>query len=162
MPPPKPDPRPGGSCRPARFIIGLLAAGTATIFAAPTAGADTGYQSFQSPSGNISCQLGTFIDSGVVRGTAACQVGQHDFTAPPRPANCDGGWGDSVGLTEGRRATLQCHTDTLLGSSEPVLEYGQSRSARSITCESTQAGVTCTDSNSGHSFSISRDGYDVS
>ena len=157
--------QPAPQIRRARFVAGALAAGALAVVASlatPAADADTGYQFFQSPSGNISCELGTFSDSGVVRATAACQVGKHDYSAPPRPADCSGGWGDSVGLTQGRRASLQCRTDTLLGSNDPVLGYGQTRSVGPITCHSEEAGMTCTDSSSGHGFSLSRDGYQLS
>ena len=154
---------PGPRLQRCRFITRSLAAGAlAVAFAVPAADADTGYQFFQSPSGNISCQLGTFLDAGISRATAACQVGQHNFSTPPRPADCMGGWGDSVGLTQGGQPSLQCHSDTLLGSSQPVLDYGQTRSVGPITCDSEETGITCTDSSTGHGFSLSRDGYKLS
>jgi hypothetical protein len=155
---------PGTRLQRCRFVTRSLAAGAlaAAYFTVPAADADTGYQFFQSPSGNISCQLGTFLDAGISRATAACQVGQHNFSTPPRPADCMGGWGDSVALTQGGQPSLQCHNDTLLGSSQPVLDYGQTRSVGPITCHSEETGITCTDSSTGHGFSLSRDGYKLS
>jgi hypothetical protein len=158
--------QPGPRTRRARFVAGSLGTGAlaaVTALAAPTANADyDDYQDFQLPSGNIACQLGTFSDSGVMRATVGCQVGQHDFSAPPHPADCEGAWGDAVGLTQGKLPSLQCHGDTLLGSPEPVLDYGQTRSVGPITCASLQSGIRCTDSSTGHAFSLSRDGYQLS
>jgi hypothetical protein len=149
----------------ARFATGPLV--VAALLAAATldataAGADPEYKFFQSPSGNISCQLGTIVDSGVSRATAACEISQHTFTTPPKPSACEGGWGDRVGLTQGAHASLQCHTDTMRGSNDPVLDYGQSLSAGSITCRSEQAGIVCSDSKTQHGFSLSRDSYTLS
>lgn len=124
----------------------------------PTANADD-YQFFQSPSGNISCQLGIFEDNGSRRGTASCQIAQHTFHTPPRPPDCQGAWGDSIGLIQGKPASLQCHTDTLLGSAQPVLDYGQSRARGHIVCTSLQDSMRCADEATDHGFLLSRDDY---
>jgi hypothetical protein len=147
--------------RTARFSA-QAAVALAVVAGAPAAHADTDYQFFQSPSGNIACLLGTVSENGVLRATAGCQVGEHTFAAPPRPGACAGGWGDSVVVTQGRPASMQCHTDTLLPSNDPVLPYGHSRSAGPITCESELSGMTCTDTTTGHGFSLLRDGYRLS
>jgi hypothetical protein len=134
----------------------------AVIAGTPAVHADTDYQFFQSPSGNIACLLGTISENGGLRATASCQVGEPTFAAPPRPGACEGGWGDSVVLTQGRPASMQCHTDTLLPSNDKVLPYGHSRSAGPITCESEPSAMRCTDTATGHGFSLSRDGYELS
>jgi hypothetical protein len=148
-----------------RLGAGMLAAAAlvaAAVLDTPAAGADPDYKFFQSPSGNISCQLGTFVDNGVPRATAACEISEHTFTTPPKPAACEGGWGDRVGVTQGAHASLQCHTDTMRGSKDPVLDYGQTLSAGPLTCRSDQSGITCSDSTTQHGFSLSRDSYTVS
>jgi hypothetical protein len=137
------------------------AAFAAALLCAPVSHADPGYRFFASPSGNIACQLGTFSDHGVARATVGCQIGQHDYASPPRPADCRGGWGDSVALTQGQPAALQCHTDTLLGSSSPVLDYGQTIIVEPIDCTSEESGMRCFDSRTGHGFSLSRDDYQL-
>jgi hypothetical protein len=43
----------------------------------------------------------------------------------------------------------------------PTLDYGQTRSLGSITCDSEPSGLTCTDTGSGHFFRLSRESYDV-
>jgi hypothetical protein len=50
---------------------------------------------------------------------------------------------------------------SLLPSSSPVLNYRQTHSLGVITCDSETSGVTCTNSNSGHFFRLSRESYDV-
>ncbi|MEZ0352083.1 DUF6636 domain-containing protein [Mycobacterium sp. pR1184] len=145
--------------RTARFSV-QLAAALAIVAGAPAAHADTDYQFFRSPSGNIACLLGTEPSGPQV--TATCQVGTHTFAEPPRPGGCAGGWGDRVSVTQGRPASMQCHTDTLLPSHDPVLAYGQSRSAGPITCVSAPSGMTCTDTTTGHGFSLSQEGYRLS
>ena len=123
---------------------------------APNANAEI--LTFQSPSGNISCQLYWFEPS---RASAGCEVRGHTFATPPRPPNCEGAWGNSVGLTQGERATLQCHSDTLFGGNAATLPYGGTKTLGAITCSSQPAGMTCKDSGSGHFFSLSRDDYQV-
>jgi hypothetical protein len=140
----------------------VTAAAAALVAAStqPAARADD-FQFFQSPSGNIACQLGTFDDHGAKRATAACEIGQHSYSPPPRPDNCHGGWGDSVGLVEGRAATLQCHTDTLRGSPQPVLDYGQTRASGHISCTSERYGMRCADANTDHAFLLSEESYEI-
>jgi hypothetical protein len=41
------------------------------------------------------------------------------------------------------------------------LDYGQTRTLGSISCESEPSGVTCSDSSTGHFFRISRDSYQL-
>jgi hypothetical protein len=56
---------------------------------------------------------------------------------------------------------LTCHGDTVRGTGYPVLQYGQTRSLNSVTCESQQSGITCTDTGTGHFFQLSRDTYEL-
>jgi hypothetical protein len=43
---------------------------------------------------------------------------------------------------------------------EPTLDYGQTISAGTITCDSEPTGIKCTDS-SGHYFRVSKDSYNL-
>lgn len=124
--------------------------------ASPTARAD-GSGFFQSPSGNIYCDLDK-VDSGTY---AVCEVKDRTWTAPSRPNSCDGEWGDRVTLRRGSAAEMTCHGDTVRGPGYPVLQYGQTRSLNSIACESQQAGITCTDNSTGHYFRLARDSYEL-
>jgi hypothetical protein len=54
---------------------------------------------------------------------------------------------------------MTCHSDTILGTA--ALGYGQSRSFNSMTCESQEAGIACTDNRSGHYFQLARGNYEL-
>ena len=128
-------------------------AAVAALGAPPNAHADTLYN-FQSPSGNITCVMSAL--QGIAP-EASCGIVDHTWVAPPRPQVCMGGWGDQIDLNQGSPPALVCHTDTTRGSGLPTLQYGQTRSVASLTCESTPAGITCTDFSTGHFFRISRE-----
>jgi len=42
-----------------------------------------------------------------------------------------------------------------------ILNYGQARSAGTITCDSEPSGMTCTDSSTGHYFRMSRESNEL-
>jgi hypothetical protein len=43
----------------------------------------------------------------------------------------------------------------------PTLDYGQTRSVGTITCDVELSGVTCADSSTGHFFRLSRESYEL-
>lgn len=111
-------------------------------------------QNFQSPSGNIYCLLGS---DGV-----ACDISDHTYQVPPGPLCAQHiSWGDRFSLTPGKPAAMECHGDTLRLPGEQTLNYGQTISAGTITCDSEPSGMKCTDSGTGHYFRVSRDSYDL-
>ncbi len=126
------------------------------LAATPPAHADS-YQSFQSPSGNIDCAMGSMNGSTF----AMCEIRDHTWAAPPRPTPCMGGFGDRIDLTQGSAPTMACHTDTVKGTGYPTLQYGQTRSVDSITCDSEPSGIRCTDTSTGHYFLLARDNYEL-
>ena len=136
--------------------IGLALIVTATV-AAPialpaTAHAD-GYQ-FQSPSGNIACDIRTEA--------VACDISEHTYQLPPPPPCAQHvSWGNRFLLEQGKAAVIECHGDTLRVPGEPTLNFGQTKSVGTFTCDSEPSGMKCTDSSSGHSFRVSRDSYDL-
>jgi hypothetical protein len=134
-----------------------LAATLTVVSPTPLAHADE-FAHFQSPSGNISCVMAAF--SGTAP-EAACEIVDRTWTAPPRPQDCDAGWGDRIGLIQGSTAGLGCHSDTTRDIGLPTLAYGSSRSVASLTCRSAPTGITCTDSSTGHFFRISRESYEL-
>ena len=53
---------------------------------------------FASPSGNIACDVFTRDDGA---NFATCDIRDHTYVAPPKPANCQlGGWGDRVNMVK--------------------------------------------------------------
>jgi len=113
---------------------------------------------FTSPSGNIGC----VIEPSYVR----CDIRERDWSAPPRPPGCEFDYGQGISLSGalsdapsgGQGASFVCAGDTALGGGAP-LDYGSSISAGTVTCTSTLAAMSCTDSRSGHGFTMSRQSY---
>ncbi len=134
-----------------------LAATLTVVAPAPVAHADDFYQ-FQSPSGNISCVMAAFSGSPV---HVDCEIVDRTWSVPPRPQDCDGAWGDRIGMDQGGSPALACHTDTTRDVGLPTLAYGASRSLASLTCRSAPAGITCTDTSTGHFFRIARESYEL-
>ncbi|WP_319453587.1 MULTISPECIES: hypothetical protein [unclassified Mycobacterium] len=106
---------------------------------------------FQSPSGNIRCNL--YIATGG-QSTALCAVTNHDWVAS-QPANCQAAWGDRVDLEEGSAARFGCYGQELPPPTH-TLEYGTYQTLGSISCSSETVGIMCIDNNTGHYFSVSR------
>jgi len=141
------------------MIIAVSAVATAsTLPGAPAAHADDQLQFFQSPSGNIGCDL---YLSDPDTAAAACEARDHTWVAPPRPADCRLGWGHGVSLVQGQPAQVRCSGDTVLTENAATLPYGTTRAIGQITCGSEPSGITCTDSGSGHYFRIARDTYEL-
>lgn len=134
-----------------KIVLPALAVAASLAIALP-ASAYAGTDNFQSPSGNIYC---TLSPSG-----ASCDINEYTYTPPP-PPECGKhiAWGSRFTLTPGKPAVIECHGDTLRVPGEASLNYGQTISEGTITCASEQAGVKCTDSGSGHYFSVSRDAF---
>ncbi|WKG03507.1 DUF6636 domain-containing protein [Mycolicibacterium sp. HK-90] len=149
-----------GASRSAAFardvatVLVFVAAGFSAMASANAAPGDREVDeltAFQSPSGNVGCQLSP---TGV-----RCDIDQRDWSPPPRPADCRLDYGQGISLGAGKQAHLVCAGDTArTGSAEP-LAYGAAITAGPIRCESTEAGMTCRDTGSGHGFSISREAY---
>lgn len=107
-------------------------------------------KSFGTPSGNIGCRLATTY--------ARCDIKAHDWTAPPKPANCDVDWGGGLTLSE-KRASVLCAGDTAFDLTAPVLAYGARARRGAIICISREAGMTCKAPRTGHGFFLSRQTY---
>jgi hypothetical protein len=112
--------------------------------------------SFRSPSGNINCTLSTPGGENAAR----CEVVEHTWVASAGPPDCHLDWGDRVYLTQGNAAVAGCYAQEF-PVAESTLGYGQSLSLDTITCVSEYTGMTCTDSSTGHYFSVSREIYQL-
>jgi hypothetical protein len=124
----------------------------AAIVLPATARADEG--PFRSPSGNISCVMGS---SGV-----ACDVSDRTYQLPPAPPCSEhSAWGGRFSLQQGQAVEMECHNDTLRVPGAQTLNYGQTNSTGAITCESQPSGMKCTDSSTGHYFRVARDSYNL-
>jgi hypothetical protein len=115
-----------------------------------------GPRAFHSPSGNVNCTLSTPGGEDAAR----CEVVDHTWAAPPPPPDCHLDSGDRFYLTQGGSAVVGCYGQEF-PTSQQTLGYGQSLSLGTITCASEYTGMTCTDSSTGHYFTVSRDGYEL-
>jgi len=109
--------------------------------------------SFKSPSSNIGCE--------VVPDVARCDIREHTWAVPPKPASCDLDWGQGIQMSGSTLAQFVCAGDTALDPASTVLAYGQRARQGSFVCESAAAGVTCTNEATAHGFFLSRDSYRI-
>jgi hypothetical protein len=68
------------------------------------------FTGFSSPSGNVGC----FIEVDYVR----CDIGEADWSPPPRPADCEFDYGQGIALERGGRAEFVGAGDTSLGAED--------------------------------------------
>jgi hypothetical protein len=136
---------------------------TVTVTAAPAPAPVTtvvaqpeGPASFRSPSGNINCTLSTPGNEIAAR----CEVVDHTWTASP-PSDCHLNYGDRFYLTQAGGAVVGCYGQEFGPGPFSTLDYGQTRSFGTITCDSEYTGMTCTDGSTGHFFRVSRDTYEL-
>jgi hypothetical protein len=141
-----------------RHLVPFVTAAAAVLTLPATASACPASTKFVTPSGNIWCLVASSSDStnGVV-----CEIREHSYSAPPKPADCRLDWGDRISLKPGGTPVVHCHGDTIFDSGMPTLPYGQTRWAGPIKCEAQPSGVICTDTGTGHFFRISRESLDL-
>ena len=121
---------------------------TAAVLALVPASAAAAPVSFQSPSGNIGC----YMDRNGVR----CDIAEHTWPTPPKPAWCEVDYGFGLFVGKRRRATLLCAGDTTLHQGR-VLAYGRSVRRGRFRCRSRTDGMRCVNRRNGHGFFLSRD-----
>ena len=83
-----------------------------------------------------------------------CDIGDADWTLPPRPADCELDWGHGVVLGDEVHVGI-CAGDTAMGGPD-VLAYGTSVSRGDLRCESERTGLTCRNRANGAGFRLSR------
>lgn len=100
---------------------------------------------FQSPSGNIRCDMSRDTLLSV-----RCELGVDQQSYTNRPTSCEGDWGTSFGLRQTGTGLVVCATDAVPAPEDrPVLPYGRRAILDGITCRSERSGVTCTNIEGG-------------
>ncbi|WP_342068701.1 DUF6636 domain-containing protein [Yoonia algicola] len=100
---------------------------------------------FQSPSGNIRCEMTRGVPLAV-----RCDLGVDQQSYTNRPAACDGDWGTTFGLGQTGRGFLVCVTAPVPAPvTSNVLPYGRRAILDGIICRSERTGVTCTNLEGG-------------
>jgi len=124
---------------------------TSTEALPPTGPGSEGPDFFSTPSGNIGCSVG--------KQGARCDIGEREWkpTPPGEPCELDYGNGISLGSAG---AQFTCAGDTSLGAPD-VLDYGQRAQRGEFFCDSSQAGITCSNLETGAGFFISRESYRI-
>ena len=110
------------------------------------------YEFFQSPSKNIGC--------AATDGEVRCDIKQHTWKAPAKPAGCELDYGNGLAIEAGSTAGFVCAGDTTLNNGN-VLEYGEVNKVGLISCKSTEAGMTCVDDETGRGFFLAREKYQI-
>lgn len=115
-------------------------------------------QRFQSPSGNLACEVTGETSKAPERVT--CSADTYFYIPPPPPPDCPvGEFGHAITLTRNVGATFEC-TPGPKKAAARILPYGSTTTLDSITCESSTEGLVCTD-DTGHGFHIERDTYNL-
>src|SRR3954454_4756589 len=93
--------------------------------------------SFNSPSGNIGCIVGSSYG-------ARCDIRDKDWSRGPRPKGCPKvvDWGPGLIVAKSGKGHLVCAGDTALSNAGPVLAYGKSRTVGRFKCTSRTSGMT--------------------
>ena len=129
---------------------------------APSSHASPFSVQFQSPSGDISCNLVNSPPLGthtLGRNFVQCDIANHSWVPPrPPPQGRDNATSTFV-LMRGQLPIVGYGPGTL-AASDPV-NYDQPLSAGVIACSSEQSAVKCTDTSTGHFFRVSRESYEL-
>lgn len=104
---------------------------------------------FLTPSRNIGCMV---TDAG-----ARCDIREHVYKTPPKPAGCQGDYGQSIEVTTSGIASFVCVTDTVMNEGAPVLEYSTSTVVGDFGCTSLMSGIRCYYLKSKHGFWLSQE-----
>lgn len=100
------------------------------------------------PNGNIGCQ---FSEDSV-----RCDIRSRDYADPDPPADCPVDYGDSLRVGAAGPGEFVCHGDTAIDPSSAVLDQTSSVAVRGFICSGDPGGVTCTNQDTGHGFTLSR------
>jgi uncharacterized protein DUF6636 len=121
-------------------VIALLA------LALPTAARAADPEMWQSPSGNVSCEL----QGARLR----CDMRRIGVTPPSRPASCMGDWGHAFVIgRSGSRGRRLCITDAVGGPGTPTIRYGRVWRRGGFRCSVASSGVRCVNGR-GHGFAL--------
>jgi hypothetical protein len=145
------------------MVAGVCAAiGAASIGLAGSSLASPFSDQFQSPSGDISCNLVNSPPLGTHTFGAnfvQCDVANHNWV-PPRPPPQGRADATSTFVLVRGRAPVVAYGPGNVASPDPM-DDGEVRTAGAITCSSEQSAMKCTDASTGHFFRVSRDAYDL-
>jgi hypothetical protein len=145
------------------IIAGMCTAiAAATISFAANSHANPFSAQFQSPSGDISCNLVNYPPTdklGLGKNFVQCDIVNQNWVPPRPPPQGHDDATSTVVLMRGQLPIVGYSPGTL-AASDPV-NYDQPLSAGAIACSSEQAAVKCTDVSTGHFFRVSKESYEL-
>ena len=119
-------------------------------------------EQFQSPSGDISCNLVNAPPSdklGFGKNFVQCDIVNQSWVPPRPPPEGRADATSTVVLMRGHLPIMGYGPGTL-AASDPE-SYDQPVSAGAITCSPEQSAMRCTDASTGHFFRVSRESYEL-
>ena len=134
----------------------------ATISFAANSHANPFSAQFQSPSGDISCNLVNYPPTdklGVGKNFVQCDIVNQNWVPPRPPPQGRTDATSTVVLMRGQLPIVGYSPGTL-AASDPV-NYDQPLSAGAIACSPEQSAVKCTDTSTGHFFRVSHESYEL-
>jgi hypothetical protein len=145
-------------------IAGVCTAiAAATIGSAGSAQANPYSEQFQSPSGDISCNLVNYPPTdklGFGKNFVQCDIADHSWV-PPQPPPPDRPDATSTFLLIRGQVPIVGYSPGTVGDGSPMLDSGQAPYAGAIACRSEQSAMKCTDTSTGHFFRVSRESYEL-
>jgi hypothetical protein len=139
-----------------------MAIAAATIGLAPSSHASPFSAQFQSPSGDISCNLVNSPPTdthSLAKNFVQCDIASHSWV-PPQPPPQDRADATSTFVLMRGQFPIVGYSPGTLAASDPV-NYDQPLSAGAISCRSEQSAVKCTDASTGHFFRVSQESYEL-
>jgi hypothetical protein len=145
------------------MIAGVCAiVGAATIGSAGSAHANPFSAQFQSPSGDISCNLVNYPPADTHsfgKNFVQCDIANQSWV-PPRPPPEGRAEATITFVLMRGQLPIVGYSPGTLAASDPV-NYDGPLSAGAISCRSEQSAMTCTDASTGHFFRVSRESYEL-
>jgi hypothetical protein len=145
------------------MIAGLCTATAATtICLAPPSHAVFSEQ-FQSPSGDISCNLVNYPPTdklGFGKNFVQCDIANHSWVSPRPPPPDRPDAISTLVLMRGQLPIVGYRPGTFAAVG-PMLDDTQAGSAGAIACRSEQSAMKCTDTSTGHFFRVSPESYEL-
>ena len=146
------------------MIAGVCTAiAAATIGSAGSAQANPYSEQFQSPSGDISCNLVNYPPTdklGFGKNFVQCDIADHSWV-PPQPPPPDRPDATTTFLLIRGQVPIVGYSPGTVGDGSPMLDSAQAPHAGAIACRSEQSAVRCTDVSTGHFFRVSRESYEL-
>lgn len=135
----------------------------ATIGLAPSSHASPFSAQFQSPSGDIACNLVNYPPTdthSLGKNFVQCDIANHSWVPPRPPPQGRADATSTFVLIRGQFPVVGYSPGTIAAVG-PMLDSAQASSGGAITCASEQSAIKCTDVSTGHFFRVSQEAYEL-